>query len=85
MKEQYFIEAHRSKTTSQPEDTLVLEDEKPYSSLEEATKKAKEYLEKNKQWSMIIIYREKEGEEREGAKFIHRNKEGELEEIVNWW
>lgn len=85
MKVQYFIEGHKAKTTSQPEDTLILDEEKPYESEKEATDKAKEYLQKNKDLSMMIIYKKVEGEEREGVRFIHKNKEGELEEIVNWW
>ncbi|MBS3819008.1 hypothetical protein KGY73_05835 [bacterium] len=85
MKVQYFLEGHKAKTTYQPEDTLILDDEKAYGTEKEATDKAKECLQKNKDLSMMIIYKKTEGEEREAARFIHRNKEGELEEIVNWW
>jgi hypothetical protein len=61
-------------------DFPVLYDDHTYS-LEEASVKAKEYLQEKGLLSKVIIYEEDEGEEGKATKFICKNKFGKLEEI----
>jgi hypothetical protein len=65
-------------------DFPVLYDDHTYS-LEEASVKAKEYLQEKGLLSKVIIYEEDEGEEGKATKFICKNKFGKLEEIGSWF
>jgi Ser-tRNA(Ala) deacylase AlaX len=84
MSEKYFIEGHKSKTKLEDEDTLVFDGES-CETLEKATAKAKEYLEKGKDVSLTVIYKENLDGMREGVKFIYKGEEGELEESSLFW
>ncbi|MBN1273647.1 MAG: hypothetical protein JXB26_15375 [Candidatus Aminicenantes bacterium] len=81
----YFIEGHKAKTDLVHEETMIIKDEKAYSSLQEALKKAREYFEEEKDLALAVIYEENPVGEREGVKFIHRDQEGNLEEVAHWW
>lgn len=81
----YFIEGHKAKTALSHEETVIIKDEKAYSSLEEAIKKAKDYFEKEKELALAVVYRETEDGDREGVNFIHKDQEGNLEEVAHWW
>jgi hypothetical protein len=85
MKEYFFIEGYKAKTNYDYEDTLKLVDKKAYSSEEAATAKAREYLEKDKDLSLMIIYKALKIGPRAGIKYIHRDEGQHLEEIVSWW
>ncbi|HUU37586.1 MAG TPA: hypothetical protein VMW46_05210 [Candidatus Desulfaltia sp.] len=80
MKGEFYIEGHKSKTDWEEETTLILQDDKGYSTLEEATAKAKEYFEKEKDLNLVVIYQQDKLGTREGARMIFRNDEGHLEE-----
>ena len=85
MKHIFFIEGYRAKTDFNYEDTLTLSDQNSYESEEQATAKAYEYLEKDSELGMIIIYKGPELGEKTGIKFIHRDQDGELVEVNSWW
>ena len=85
MKENYFIEGHKSKTSYEHEETLILDDKKTYTSEEKATAKAKEYFEKDQTLGLIVIYKKIGLSEKASIKFIHLDMDGALEEINAWW
>ena len=82
MKGKYYIEGHKSKGGWEDEITLILQDDKGYSTLEEATGKAKEYFEKEKDLHLAVIYQQDNIGTKEGAKMMFRGEEGELEESL---
>jgi hypothetical protein len=82
MKGKFYIEGHKSKGGWEDEKTLILQDDKGYSSLEEATTKAKEYFEKDKELHLAVIYQKDQEGTKEGAKMMFRGDEGELEESL---
>jgi hypothetical protein len=84
MSKKYFIEGHKSKTNLEDENTLVFDGES-YETVEKATAKAKEYLEKEKDVSLTVIYKEDLDGTREGVKFIYKDEEGKLEESSLFW
>lgn len=85
MKEYFFIEGFKAKTGYDYEETLSFADEKSYPNQEKAIDKAKEYLKKDSDLSLIIIYKGLKLGPREGVRYIHRNEDNQVEEIVNWW
>jgi C4-type Zn-finger protein len=82
MKGKFYIEGHKSKGGWEDEITLILQDDKGYSTLEEATTKAKEYFEKEKDLHLAVIYQQNNIGTKEGAKMMFRGEEGELEESL---
>jgi C4-type Zn-finger protein len=82
MKGKYYIEGHKSKGGWEDEITLIFQDDKGYSTLEEATTKAKEYFEKEKDLHLAVIYQEDKMGTKEGAKMMFRDDEGALEESL---
>ena len=82
MKGKFYIEGHKSKGGWEDESTLILQDDKGYGTLEEATAKAKEYFEKEKELHLTVIYQEDRDGNKEGAKMIFRGDEGALEESL---
>lgn len=82
MKSKFYIEGHKSKGGWEDETTLILQDDKGYSTLEEATGKAKGYFEKEKDLHLAVIYQEDKMGTKEGAKMMFRGEEGELEESL---
>jgi len=82
MKGKFYIEGHKSKGGWEDEITLILQDDKGYSTLEEATTKAKEYFEKEKDLHLAVIYQQNNIGTKEGAKMMFRGDEGELEESL---
>ena len=82
MKGKFYIEGHKSKGGWEDEITLILQDDKGYSTLEDATTKAKEYFEKEKDLHLAVIYQEDKMGTKEGAKMMFRGEEGELEESL---
>ena len=69
MKGKFYIEGHRSKSDWEDENTLVLTDDKGYGSLEEATQKAREYFDRQKELQLAVIFRGDEGELEESLLF----------------
>lgn len=82
MKGKFYVEGHRSKGGWEDESTLVLKDDKGYPTLDDATAKAKEYFEKDKDLHLAVIYQEDKDGTKEGAKMIFRGDEGDLEESL---
>jgi len=82
MKGKFYIEGHKSKGGWEDEITLILQDDKGYGTLEDATTKAKEYFEKEKDLHLAVIYQEDKMGTKEGAKMMFRGEEGELEESL---
>ncbi|MFZ2054147.1 MAG: hypothetical protein WAU81_08105 [Candidatus Aminicenantales bacterium] len=80
MKGKFYIEGHKSKTGWEDESTLLFEGDTEYDTLEEATAKAKEYFEKEKDLHLVVIYQQDKLGVKEGARMIFRNDEGHLEE-----
>jgi C4-type Zn-finger protein len=82
MRGKFYIEGHKSKGGWEDEITLILQDDKGYSTLEDATTKAKEYFEKEKDLHLAVIYQEDKMGTKEGAKMMFRDDEGALEESL---
>jgi hypothetical protein len=82
MKGKFYIEGHKSKGGWEDECTLILQDDKGYSSLEEATVKTKEYFDKDKELQLAVIYQKDQEGTKEGAKMMFRGDEGDLEESL---
>jgi hypothetical protein len=82
MKGTFYIEGHKSKGGWDDETTLILQDDRGYGTLEDATAKAKEYFEKEKDLHLAVIYQEDKMGTKEGAKMMFRGEEGELEESL---
>jgi hypothetical protein len=81
----FFIEGHKSKQSFEDENTLVLESDEGFSTVEEAADKAKEYFDKEKDLGLIVIYTLDAEGSKEGVRFIFKNDEGQLEESDLYW
>jgi|GEM_PF-998814 len=82
MKGRFYIEGHKSKGGWEDESTLILHDDKGCGTLEEATTKAREYFEKEKDLHLAVIYQQDQEGMKVGAKMIFRGEEGGLEESL---
>jgi len=82
MKGRFYIEGHKSKGGWEDESTLILHDDKGSGTLEEATTKAREYFEKEKDLHLAVIYQQDQEGMKVGAKMIFRGEEGDLEESL---
>ncbi|MGB8952525.1 MAG: hypothetical protein WCC06_07650 [Candidatus Aminicenantales bacterium] len=82
MSEKFYIEGHKPKTSIDDEETLIIDRDQSFETLEEATQKAKEYFEKKKELGLTVIYKEEPTGMKEGVKLIYRDDEGNLEESL---
>jgi len=85
MSGKFYIEGHKSKENWEDENTLIVEGSEGFNSLEEATTKAKEYFDKQKELGLMVIYKKGSEGSKEGVKFIFKNDEGSLEESDLFW
>ena len=85
MSGKFYIEGHKSKENWEDENTLIVEGGEGYSSLEEATEKAREYFDHQKELGLMVIYQKDSEGSKEGVKFIFKNDEGSLEESDLFW
>jgi hypothetical protein len=85
MKQYFYIEGHKSKSDYGEESTLILDDKRAYASEETATAKAREYFDQNEDISLVVISTGLKLGNRVGFKYLFRNKDGQLEEVDNWW
>jgi hypothetical protein len=83
--EKFYIEGHRAKTSLEDENTLLIDRPEAYPSLQEATQKAKQYFDTEKELSLAVIYKEDPLGECEGVKFFYRDEEGNLEQADLFW
>jgi len=84
MSHKFFVEGHKPKTKLGDENTLVI-DHEGYETVEEATTKAKEFFDKEKDLGLTVIYKEDPDGSREGVKFIYKDADGKLEESTLYW
>jgi hypothetical protein len=82
MKGKFYIEGHKAKGGWEDETTLILQDDKGYGTLDEATARTKEYFEKDKDLQLAVIFQQDKDGNKEGAKMIFRGDEGALEESL---
>lgn len=80
MKGPFYIEGHRSKTDWEDENTALFEGNTGFESLEDASAKAREYFEKEKDLHLVVIFKQDELGVKAGARMIFKNDEGDLEE-----
>lgn len=85
MRDKFFIEGHRSKQSFEDENTLLIESKEAYSTLEEASTRAKEYFDQEPDLGLVVVYTIDAEGTKEGVKFIFKNDEGELEETELFW
>ncbi len=76
----YYVEGHRSKADWEDENTLIIQDDHGFETLEQAAAKAREYFETEKELGLAVIFQRDEEGAKEGIKMIFRNDEGNLEE-----
>jgi hypothetical protein len=76
----FFVEGHRSKANWEDESTMILPADQGYDTLEEATARAREHFEKEKEMGLAVIFQQDAEGTKEGLKLIFRNEEGQLEE-----
>lgn len=81
----FFIEGHKPKQSFEDENTLIVESEEAFPSIEEATVRAREYFEQEKDLGLMVIYTLSAEGTKEGVRFIFKNTEGELEETDLFW
>jgi hypothetical protein len=81
----FYIEGHKSKENWEDENTVIIESSEDFSSLEEATTRAKEFFDKEKELGLMVIFREGREGSKEGVKFIFKTDEGNLEESDLFW
>jgi len=84
MSVKYFVEGHRPKTTLEEEETLKT-DLRGYETIEEATIKAKDLLEKEQDLGLAVIYKESPDGTRDGVKFIYKDEDGGFEDFPLYW
>ncbi len=85
MTKRFFIEGHKSKQSFEDENTLILESDEGYATVEEAAEKAREYFGKEKDLGLMVIYKLDAEGTKEGVRFIFKNDEGKLEESDLYW
>jgi len=84
MSRKYFLEGHRPKTQLDDENTMIFDGE-GFTTVEEATARAKELFEQKTELGLAVIYQEEPDGTRHGLKFIYRDDEGKLEESSLYW
>lgn len=85
MTNKFFIEGHKSKQSFEDENTLILETDEGYATVEEAAEKAREYFNREKDLGLMVIYKLGAEGTKEGVRFIFKNDEGQLEESDLYW
>jgi hypothetical protein len=80
LKGKFYVEGHRSKSDWEDESTVIVPAETGYDTLEEATAKAREHFDTQKEMGLAVIFQQDAEGTKEGLRFIFRNDEGELEE-----
>jgi hypothetical protein len=76
----YYVEGHKSKANWEDENTLIIQSDQGFESLDEATAKAREYFDREKDLGLAVIFQQDEEGAKEGIKMIFRDDEGNLEE-----
>ena len=84
MSVKYFVEGHRPKTSLEDEETLKT-DQRGFETIEEATLKAKDLLEKEQDLGLAVIYKECPDGTRDGVKFIYKDEDGAFEDFQLYW
>lgn len=79
-KGKFFVEGHRSKASWEDESTVILPADQGYDTLEDATAKAREYFDREKELGLAVIFQKDAQGTKEGLKLIFRSEEGQLEE-----
>jgi hypothetical protein len=85
MSRKFYIEGHKSKENWEDENTIIIESGDGYDTLEEATKKAREYFDKEKELGLMVIFQKDSDGTKDGVKFIFRTDEGSLDESDLYW
>jgi hypothetical protein len=76
----YYVEGHKSKANWEDENTLIIQSDQGFETLDEATAKAREYFDREKDLGLAVIFQQDEEGAKEGIKMIFRDDEGNLEE-----
>ncbi len=84
MSAKYYVEGHRPKTALEDDETLKIGG-LGYETIEEATLKAKELLEKEQDMGLVVIYKEGSDGTREGIKFLYKEEDGAFEDLPLYW
>lgn len=82
MSKKFYIEGHKPKTSYEDEDTLIIKSKKGFGTLDEASEKAREYFEKEKNLGLAVIYKIDTEGTKDGIKLIFKDNEGQLEESL---
>jgi len=85
MRRKFCIEGHKSKENWEDENTIIIESGEGYNTLAEATKKAREYFDKEKGLGLMVIFQKGSDGTKNGVKFIFRTDEGNLDESDLYW
>jgi len=85
MSRKFYIEGHKSKDNWEDENTVIIEGNEGFKTIEEATTRAREYFEKEKDLGLMVIFQKGSLGSKEGVKFIFKNDEGNLEESLLYW
>jgi hypothetical protein len=85
MSRKFYIEGHKSKENWEDENTIIIESSESFKTVEEATIKAREYFDKEKDLGLMVIFKKGNLGSKEGVKFIFKNDEGSLEESLLFW
>jgi hypothetical protein len=84
MSVKFFVEGHRPKTSLEDEETLKVKSD-VYATLEEATLRAKDILNEDKDLGLAVVYEQNPDGTREGVKFIYMEEDGTFEDFPLYW
>lgn len=85
MSRRFYIEGHKSKENWEDENTIIVESNEGFKTVDEATTRAREYFDKEEELGLMVIFKRGSEGSKEGVKFIFKNDEGNLEESLLYW
>ncbi len=85
MSRKFYIEGHKSKENWEDENTIIVESNEGFKTVDEATTRAREYFDKEEELGLMVIFKRGSEGSKEGVKFIFKNDEGSLEESLLYW
>lgn len=85
MSRKFYIEGHKSKENWEDENTIIVESNEGFKTVDEATTRAREYFDKEEELGLMVIFKRGSEGSKEGVKFIFKNDEGNLEESLLYW
>ena len=84
MEVKYFVEGHKPKADYADENTLIIEPEVAFTSVEDAIAEARSLFEQKNELGLAVILKEGYSGDRELVKFLFRDDTGGVDEYPFW-